>query len=78
MRKLILVLTLMVVRVPLLRAAAFAADQIIQCRTIPCYGTGSGDKILERKGNGKPDRIIVRGAHDLILANKYTNDIDVV
>jgi hypothetical protein len=78
MRKLTLMLVLVVVMVPLGAVAALAHDQLIQCRAIPCYGSGNDDKILERIGNGKADKIITRGAHDLILANKYTNDIDVV
>ena len=73
-----LVLALVVVMVPLVGAAALAADQLIQCRSIPCYGSGNDDLILERIGNGKADKIIPRGGHDLIRANKYTNDIDVV
>jgi hypothetical protein len=71
-------LALVVVMVPLLGAAALAADQIIQCGTIPCFGSGNDDKILERIGNGKDDKILARGGHDLILANKYTNDHDIV
>jgi hypothetical protein len=78
MRKLTLMLVLVVVMVPLGAVAALAHDQLIQCRAIPCYGSGNDDKILERIGNGKADKIITRGAHDLILANKYTRDIDVV
>jgi hypothetical protein len=78
MRKLMLVMALVVMAVPLLAGAAFAANQIIQCRSMPCYGTRSSATILERMGNGKPDMIIARGAHDLIRANKYTNDTDVV
>jgi hypothetical protein len=78
MRKLMLVFALVVVMVPLLGAAALAADQLIQCKSIPCYGTGNDDLILERIGNGKPDKIIPRGGHDLVRASKYTNDIDVV
>jgi hypothetical protein len=46
-------------------AAALAADQLIQCKSIPCYGSGNEDKILERIGNGKSDKIIVRGGHDV-------------
>jgi hypothetical protein len=78
MRKLMMVLALVVVMVPVLGAAALAADQLIQCRSIPCYGSGNDDKILERIGNGKNDKIIARGGHDLILANKYGNDTDIV
>ena len=78
MRKLRLVLALVVVMVPLLGAAALAADQLIQCKSIPCYGSGNDDKILERIGNGKDDKIYAKGGHDLILANKYTNDQDII
>jgi hypothetical protein len=78
MRKLMTVLALVVVMVPLVGAAAFAADQLIQCNSIPCYGSGNDDKILERIGNGKADKILPGGGHDLIKANTYTNDIDVV
>ena len=53
------------VMVPLVGAAALAADQLIQCKSIPCYGSGNEDKILERIGNGKSDKIIVRGGHDV-------------
>ena len=77
MRKLMMAVALMVVMVPLVGAAALAADQIIQCKSIPCYGS-TNDKILERIGNGKPDKIIARAGHDVILANKYGNDTDVV
>src|SRR5215212_301158 len=66
MRKLMLVLALVVVMVPLLGAAALAADQLIQCRSIPCYGSGNDDKI------------IARGGHDVINASKYGNDTDIV
>jgi len=78
MRKLMMVLALVVVMVPVLGAAALAADQLIQCRSIPCYGSGNDDKILERIGNGKNDKIIARRGHDLIKANGYTNDTDIV
>ena len=78
MRKLMMVVALVAVMVPLGAVAAFAHDQLIQCRAIPCYGSGNDDKILERIGNGKSDKIIARGGHDAILANKYGNDIDIV
>ena len=77
-KKTMMVLALVVVMVPLVGAAAFAHDQLIQCRAIPCYGSANDDKILERIGNGKSDKIIPGGGHDLINAHKYTNDIDVV
>ena len=78
MRKLMMVVALVVVMVPLVGAVAFAADQLIQCKSVPCYGSGNDDKILERIGNGKTDKIYPKGGHDLINAHKYGNDIDVV
>jgi hypothetical protein len=78
MRKLMLVMALAVVLVPLFAAVALAEGQLIQCTTVPCYGDSGNDKILERVGNRKDDEIIPRGGDDLVLANKYTNDADVV
>ena len=79
MRKLMMVLSLVVVLVPLVAAAALAAEgQLIQCRTVPCYGGNGDDKIFERIGSGKDDVIVPRGGDDRVLANKYTNDTDVV
>jgi hypothetical protein len=77
-KKLMMVVALVVVMVPLVGVAALAADQIIQCKQIPCYGSGNDDLILERIGNGKNDKIIPRGGHDLVRASKYTRDIDVL
>jgi len=41
-----MILALVVVMVPVVGAAALAADQLIQCRSIPCYGSGNDYKIL--------------------------------
>jgi hypothetical protein len=80
MRKLMLAVALAVVLVPLFAAVALAAEgQLIQCRNVlPCTGGKGDDKILERIGDGKDDEIIPRGGDDLVLANKYTEDQDVV
>ena len=78
MRKSMMVFALVVMLVPLVAAAAFAADQLIQCKAAPCYGSGNDDKILERKGNGLFDKIFMRGGHDVVQANGYTNDTDIV
>jgi hypothetical protein len=79
MRKLVLVLGLALVLVPLFAAVALAEGQLIQCRNVlPCYGGTGDDKILERIGDGKDDHIIAKGGRDLVLANKYTADTDVV
>lgn len=78
MRKSAMVLLVVVMLVPLVAAAAYAADQLIKCKAALCYGTGNDDKIYERKGNGVYDKIIMRGGHDFVLANAYTNDTDIV
>ena len=80
MRKLMKVSVLALVLLPLLAAVALAAEgQLIQCTNVlPCTGSKGDDKILERIGDGKHDRIVARGGRDLVLANKYTADTDVV
>jgi hypothetical protein len=80
MRKLMLVVALVVVLVPVFATMTLAAEgQLIQCRKVlPCTGTRGDDKILERIGDGKNDEIIPKGGDDLVLANKYTDDQDVV
>ena len=79
MRKLVVVSVLALVLVGLFAAVALAEGQIIQCRNVlPCYGGKGDDKILERIGDGKDDKIIARGGRDLVLAKKYTADTDVV
>ena len=76
-KKIAMMVALAVLLVPLGAAAAFAADQIIQCRTSPCYGSGNSDLIYERIGQ-KPDDIVMRGGDDRVLANAYGRDTDVV
>jgi hypothetical protein len=80
MRKLMMVVALVVVLVPLAAVASLAATgQLIQCTNVlPCTGGSGDDKILERIGDGKDDVIVPRGGDDLVLANKYTADTDVV
>jgi hypothetical protein len=80
MRKLMMVVALVVVLVPLAAVASLAATgQLIQCTNVlPCTGGSGDDKILERIGDGKDDVIVPRGGNDLVLANKYTSDTDVV
>jgi hypothetical protein len=80
MRKLMMVAVLALVVVPLFGAVALAAEgQLIQCTNVlPCTGGSGDDKILERIGDGKDDQIVARGGRDLVLANKYTADTDVV
>ena len=78
MRKLTLIVALVVMTIPLFAGVALAADQLIYCKSAPCYGTGNDDKIYEIPKNGAFDKIIMRGGHDLVLANGYRNDTDIV
>ena len=77
MRKLTLVLTLVVVMVPLVAAAA-AANQIIQCAGIPCISTGTSDLVKERIGNRLNDKIYLKGGSDQVRADKYRADRDLI
>jgi hypothetical protein len=78
MRKLMMVVALVVVMVPLLAAAAFAANQIIQCAGIPCIATGSQDLVKERIGNRLNDKIYLKGGSDQVRADKYRADRDLI
>lgn len=55
-----------------------AGNQRIQCTGVPCTATGNDDLVFERIGNGKQDRILLRGGDDQVRANAYGNDRDVI
>jgi hypothetical protein len=76
-KKIALMASLVVVLALVGAGAVWAQDQIIRCHAAPCYGSGNDDLIYERPANGLNDRIIMRGGHDRVLANRYTNDRDV-
>ena len=79
MRKAMMALALAVVLVPPFAAVALAQQgEVIQCHSVPCYGSKGDDRIMERIGDGKKDVIGAKGGDDLVLANEYTNDRDVV
>ena len=78
MRRTVLLLAAMALALSLGVGAALAADQIIRCQSAPCYGAGNDDLIYERPANGAYDKIYMKGGHDLVRANAYTNDTDVV
>jgi hypothetical protein len=59
-------------------AVAFGPNQNTRCISAPCYGSGNDDRIYEIPRNGAYDKIIMRGGHDLVLANGYTNDTDTI
>ena len=78
MRKLLMVATLVVVMVPLVAAAAYAGNQIIQCAGIPCISTGTSDLVKERIGNRLNDKIYLKGGSDQVRADKYRADRDLI
>ena len=55
-----------------------AGNQTIQCTGVPCIATGRSDLVFERIGNGKKDRILLKGGRDQVRANTYGNDKDVI
>ena len=78
MRKLMMVAALVVVMVPLVAAAAYAGNQLIQCQGIPCIATGSQDLVKERIGNRLNDKIYLKGGSDQVRADKYRADRDLI
>jgi RTX calcium-binding nonapeptide repeat (4 copies) len=61
-----------------MQGAKMLANQRIQCTGVPCVGTGTSDLIFERIGNGKKDRILLRGGDDQVRANAYSRDRDII
>jgi hypothetical protein len=61
-----------------LQGAILKSNQRIQCTGVPCIGTGNSDLIFERIGNGKRDRILLKGGNDQVRANTYRRDKDVI
>ncbi len=79
MSRLAKVMALVVVLVSLSAGAAFAFGAVIQCKGAPpCVATGDRDVVNERIGDGKADDIILKGGDDIVHANKYGRDTDVV
>jgi len=80
-KRIVMVLSLAVVLVTLVGSAATALAQVIgepiQCQTIPCVATDDHQVLIERVGDGVPDRMIAQGGHDRLDARTYTNDRDV-
>jgi hypothetical protein len=59
-----------------LSAGTALAINIIQCKNVPCNGTAKADRILERIGNEKRDRIFAKDGADVVAANNYRKDTD--
>ena len=57
-------------------AVEVAADRF--CNSIPCRGTDNDDTLIEREGNRVRDRILGLDGEDVIDANNWTRDRDVL
>ena len=76
MRKLGTVVGVVALMTMLFAGVALAVNK--QCSQRPCEGTNSGDTLFERGGDGVNDTIFGRGGNDLIRADSFTNDTDVL
>jgi len=76
MRKIATLVGVVALMTMLLAPVALAVNK--QCIYKPCWGTNSRDTLYERGGNGVPDTIIGRRYGDLINANAFTADRDVL
>ena len=73
-----IVILLGVAMVMLVVAAGVAVAVTKQCNDIPCRGTERDDELHERQGNNTRDRILGLDGEDLLDANNYTSDRDVL
>jgi hypothetical protein len=75
MRRLMLMLGMVMLLAMMASGVALAVTKT--CNDIPCTGTDNEDVLHEREGS-KPDRIIAKGDHDVLDANNFFNDRDVL
>jgi hypothetical protein len=59
-----------------LAAGVAAAQTVIQCTSVPCFGTDNNDRIFERKGNDLRDEIYAGRGNDVVDAQDYRSDED--
>ncbi len=82
MRRILTVVTLGVVLLALVGSgSAFARSivgGVIQCDDIPCTATGDSQVLFEQVGDGVPDTLVAKGDHDVLRADTYTDDRDMV
>ena len=76
MRKIGTVVGVVALMTMLFAGVALAVNK--QCGQRPCEGTNSGDTLFERGGDGVNDTIYGRGGPDVIRAEIFTNDTDVL
>jgi len=76
MRKVMLLAVGVAFALVLVSGVAFA--KTFQCTQPDCFGTNNPDRIMERQGNGKQDDIHAKRAGDVVRADRFTNDTDVL
>jgi len=76
MRRIGMILAVTALLAAVFAPIAFAVNK--QCTLYPCWGTNYRDTLYERGGNGVPDSIIGRRYGDLINANAFTADRDLL
>src|SRR5918997_1141043 len=76
MRRLMIMMTMVVLLVGVFAAAAYA--RTFTCTDLPCYGTSDRDVIDERPAAGTPDEIFGRAGADAINAGIYPSDRDIL
>jgi hypothetical protein len=60
----------------LFASVALAVEK--QCINRPCNGTNGNDKLFERSGDGVSDTIYGRAGRDVVRADAYTQDTDLL
>jgi RTX calcium-binding nonapeptide repeat (4 copies) len=76
MRRIAILVALSALLVGMVAGVAVAVDKI--CQDKPCRGTENNDRLEERTGNEKDDRILGLDGEDLIDAGEYRRDKDVL
>jgi len=76
MRKIAMLVGVVALITVLFASVALAVDK--QCINRPCYGTDGNDRLLERSGDGVGDTIYGLAGRDVIRADAYTNDTDLL
>jgi|SRR5215211_2537709 len=75
MRRLVLMIGMVMLIAVMATGVALAVTKT--CSDIPCKGTDNEDVLHERHGSVR-DRILAYGDHDILDANNYFNDRDVL
>ena len=75
-KRIVTMVTAALMAAALMAPAALAVDK--QCTFRPCQGTDERDTLYERSGRGVPDTIRGREARDLIFADLFGADRDVL